>query len=67
MDPVLCYGDEATSCTFYFSFCKAVPPFVDEACYQAGVCQTGTDGDGNTFGYNMGQFNPQFTQFYESK
>ncbi len=44
-----------------------MPPFVDEACYQAGVCQTGTDGDGNNFGYNMGQFNNQFTQFYESK
>lgn len=67
VDPVLCYGDEATACTLYFSFCRAVPPDVDGACYEAGVCQVGSDGDGNKFGYNMGKFNPHFTQFYESK
>ena len=62
----VCY-DVNASCQFYISFCQAVPVSLGSACYGAGVCQIGTNDDGGTFGYNMGQFNNNYTQFYESK
>ena len=52
---------------FYLAFCQAVPLSLGSACYGAGVCQIGMDDDGGTIGFNMGQFNNNYTQFYESK
>ena len=54
---------------FTSPFAKQCHLVLVEGCYGASVCQTGTDGDGNAFaiGYSMGQFNPRFTQLYESK
>ena len=67
-DLSVCIGDGAVivGCSFLFSFCHPLPPFVHETCADSSVCQIVTYLGGYTDVYSMGAF-LNYTMFRESE